>query len=373
LELINFSVVIPTFGREKLVYRLLESLQSARKNYQGEVEILVIDSSNDSASKDIASSCQEFDSRFFKGEQSVRWKRNFGVSQARFPIIFFIDSDCRVDNNIFQEHASIYQEKSKYPKLGGVFGVTHFEGDRSFLWKIIEQTSFLDVFSFAEHYPYVEWAIGNNISYYKQVFEQVGCFDESFPFRLGGDDLELGLRISKAGYLIKTNPKAITFHSRVTWNSWKSLLERASRWGRMEYFVCKKHSFLLRRDLPRQEPLFLLLLLFSIIIALILQNAFLVLLPFAWAILAYLLRFGFDFIAGDRKNFIFNVFAQIPSITYQVNCMTEFIRHGRWDILYKHMIFSNYQMMGEWPREVRRLWASFLSLVLVFFLGKIII
>lgn len=369
---IDFSVVIPTFGREKLVHRLLESLSLARSIYPGKVEILIVDSSNNFAAECITASCKEFNAQYFKGQQSVRWKRNFGVSQSACPIILFIDSDCRVDEFIFHEHARIYLENSQNLKLGGVFGVTRFEGERKFIWKVIERTSFLDVFSFADQYPYVEWAIGNNISYYKRVFEQIGRFEENFPFRLGGDDLELGLRISRAGFLIKTNPKAITHHNRDTWNSWKSILERATRWGRMEYYICMKHPFLLRRDLPRQEPLFLFFLLIGIVFAILFKSAMPILLVFLWGVFSYLIKFGLDTWSGERKNLLYDVFAQIPALTYQYSCIIEFIRHGRWDILYKHMIFSNYQMMGEWPKEVRRLWASLISLFLVLIFGQLL-
>ena len=41
----GISVITPTEGRPHLVKRLLFSLQKARENFQGEVEIIIIDSS----------------------------------------------------------------------------------------------------------------------------------------------------------------------------------------------------------------------------------------------------------------------------------------------------------------------------------------
>jgi len=160
---VNFSVVIPTFGRESYVRKLLASLDVARSNYDGEVEVIIVDSSNQVAAQHIVESCKTYDAIYYGGEQSVRWKRNYGVRKSRFPIVMFIDSDCEVDSDIFKEHARIYESGTE--RLGGVYGLTRFVGKRSFLWRIIEFTSFVDVFSFAERFPYVQWAIGNNISY----------------------------------------------------------------------------------------------------------------------------------------------------------------------------------------------------------------
>jgi len=368
-DLTAFSVVIPTFGRQPYVAALLASLQVARAHYKGPTEVIVVDSTPSPGFQVIAEACALLDARYFPGQQSVRWKRNFGVEQARFPVILFIDSDCEVGLEIFQAHHEVYAAPP--PKLGGVYGVTHFTGQRTFLWRVLELTSFIDVFTFAERYPYVQWAIGNNISYYREVFLRVGGFDDTFPFRLGGDDLDLGLRISSAGYLIKTAPKAQTTHTRDTWNSVQAIWDRAQRWGRMEYYITIKHSWLLRRDLPRQLPLFLLLGLYSTAMAIGTRQPIHLVLPPLWAMVAFGLRLGFNRAAGQRPHLLFYCLAQIPAVIYQLNTGYEFLRHGRLDWFWKHSIFSTYQMQAEWPGEVRRLWASWLALWIVLVLEAV--
>lgn len=364
---IDFSVVIPTFGRESYVRKLLASLDAARSNYDGEVEVIIVDSSNQVAAQHIAESCKMYDAIYCEGEQSVRWKRNYGVRQSRFPIVMFIDSDCEVDSDIFKEHAKIYE--SVIERLGGVYGLTRFVGKRSFLWRIIELTSFVDVFSFAERFPYVQWAIGNNISYFRSVFDNVGGFEENFPFRLGGDDLDLSLRVTTSGHWIKTNPRAVTYHARDTWNSWKAILERAIRWGRMEYYICNKHPQLLRRDLPRREPLFLLFSLFSPVLAIVSHSMIPIWGIVLWGITAFLLRSLLDQVAGHGKPLFYHFLAQIPTVMYQLGCIFEYLRHKRLDILYRRMIFSIHHIRSIWPEEVRRLWASLLAfwIVLLFY------
>lgn len=363
---VDFSVIIPTFGRENYVRKLLASLNAARSNYDGEVEVIIVDSSNQVGAQHIAESCKIYDAVYYEGEQSVRWKRNYGVSKSRFPVVMFIDSDCEVDSDIFEEHAKIYE--SGIECLGGVYGLTRFVGKRSFLWRIIELTSFVDVFSFAERFPYVQWVIGNNISYFRSVFDNVGGFEETFPFRLGGDDLDLSLRVTTSGRWIKTNPQAVTYHTRDTWNSWKAILERAIRWGRMEYYISNKHPQFLRRDLPRREPLLLLFSLFSLALAVVSRSWIPILGLVLWVIIAYLLESLLDHFAGQRKPLLYHSLAQIPTVVYQLACILEYLRHKRFDILYKRMIFSTHHIRAIWPNEVRRLWASLLAFWVVLIL-----
>jgi glycosyltransferase involved in cell wall biosynthesis len=356
---VEFSVVIPTYGREHYVRKLLSSLHTARANYDSEVEVIVVDSSDQTAAQHIAESCEKYDAIYREGKQSVRWKRNHGVRQSRFSIVMFIDSDCEVDEDIFREHARVY--RSGVENLGGVYGLTQFVGKRSCLWRIIELTSFVDVFAFAERFPYVQWAIGNNVSYCRSVFDETGGFEENFPFRLGGDDLDLSLRVTKSGHLIKTNPKAVTYHTRDTWNSWRALLERAIRWGRMEYYICRNHRELPRRDLPRQEPLFLLFAIFSLILAALSRSVVPIFGLVLWAMLAYLFRSLLDHLAGQRRPLLYHSLAQIPGIVYQFACIFEHLRHKRLGILYKRMIFSVHHIQAIWSEEVRRMWASLLA------------
>jgi glycosyltransferase involved in cell wall biosynthesis len=355
----SFSVVIPTFGREGCVHGLLASLGAARECYCGSVEIIVVDSSHEPAAKHIAASCEIYGAIYCQGEQSVRWKRNYGARKASYPVILFIDSDCEVDPDIFGEHAGVYE--SGIDRLGGVYGLTRFVGRRSFLWRIIEQTPFVDVFSFAEQYPFVQWAIGNNISYYKSVLEDAGGFDEGFPFRLGGDDLDLSLRVTTAGYLLKTNPRAVTYHTRDTWNSWRAILERAMRWGRMEYYIYKKYPQLLQRALPEGKLLFIFFALLATALSLARRD----LLPLAglliWFSLASFTCCIFSHIAGQRKPLLYSSFAKIPAAVYQLGTIYEFLRHGRMDFLYKRMIFSVHHIRSIWPAEMRRLWAELIA------------
>ena len=217
----NFSVVIPTWNRSELVDALLESLYKDRMNYmQGKTEVLVVDSSKDEERTNIMSSCEKYDAIYVEGEDSVRKKRNKGIRLSKYEYILFIDSDVTVEEGIFNEYVEAYKNPYKV-KLGGVLGYTEFVGKKSFWWKMLERTSLVNSFSFARNYPFHSWTIGNNVSFKKTVLEEIGMFEENFPFKLGGDDLDMTYRVTKAGYMIGSAPNAVTYHSRKTWNNYK--------------------------------------------------------------------------------------------------------------------------------------------------------
>jgi len=356
---VDFTVIIPTYRREVLVEKLLSSLNVARNQYLGHVEILVIDSSEGDVAKHIQNSCERFGALYIKGKQSVRAKRNEGAQRARNPVLLFIDSDCIVSPDIFTVHASAYNSGIK--NLGGVFGVTRFVGNASLAWKVVELTPFLDVFSFAERFPFVPWVAGNNFSIYKQVFDRVGGFDEDFPFRLGGDDFDLGLRVNAFGFLIKSEPRAITYHTRDTWRSWIAVTERAWRWGRMEYYVRSKNPKLVLVSFPRIEAVAVLFLLCSLFTT-ILQKSFLALLGFAgWLLLYYNITYLVTLFSQQSVNPFYFLLARLIEAVYQLGCIIEHIRHRRFDVFYRGMIIATNHIKMIWSTEVQRIWAMLLA------------
>lgn len=71
----DFSIVVPTWNRSKLVDALLESLYEERKNYDlGETEVLIVDSSKGEEKAAIMASCEKYDAQYIEGDDSVERK-----------------------------------------------------------------------------------------------------------------------------------------------------------------------------------------------------------------------------------------------------------------------------------------------------------
>ncbi|MBQ7383886.1 MAG: glycosyltransferase [Clostridia bacterium] len=373
---IDFSIVIPTWNRKDCVREMLRTLYEDRQTYEfGESEVLVVDSSKDEEQSAIREACEKYDARYIDGVDSVRKKRNKGITEAKYDYIFFIDSDVIIDKGMLNEHAKVYLNSQK-ENLGGVFGVTEFYGTKSFRWNIIEYSNYTFAFEQAKKYPYASWTIGNNVSFVKQVLLDIGMFEENLPFKLGGDDMDLSYRVVKSGHPIKCTPYAITHHSRETWDSNKALNDRTRRWGTMEYYNAKRHAESVHKTLPGLCFVAFITTLFMIA-AMILTRSFVpavcqgIFLAGLWMI---------SYICDSRKsgkyNLLYYSLAKLISFKYAFYKFRECVKQKDFSVLNKQMIFNDGHAKADCRERSQKLsWAMILFTLIVFgatLLGKLL-
>ena len=361
----DFSIVIPTWNRSELVEALLKSLYDERERYtSGKTEVLIVDSSTDNEKDSIMSSCKKYDAIYVEGDDSVRKKRNKGIRQSKYDYILFIDSDVVVEKGLLDEYVEAYKNPYQV-KLGGVLGYTEFVGKRTFWWKMLERTSLVNSFSFARDYPFHSWTIGNNVSFKKSVLEEIGMFEENFPFKLGGDDLDMTYRVTKAGYMIGSAPNAVTYHSRKTWNNYKAVHDRAKRWGTMENFIVGRHPELYKKVIPKNYVLETIAFLFMGILSLILKNWLPIMIAVSWIVINWIIDYVVDV---KRKGFCSPIYyfgAQIIQSQYEFYRVLGSLKNGSFGALYKGMIFNRFQIkfgMANEAFRIKKLIWSFLAL-----------
>ena len=364
----DFSIVIPTWNRSELVEALLKSLYDERERYtSGKTEVLIVDSSTDNEKDSIMSSCKKYDAIYVEGNDSVRKKRNKGIRQSKYDYILFIDSDVVVEKGLLDEYVEAYKNPYQV-KLGGVLGYTEFVGKRTFWWKMLERTSLVNSFSFARDYPFHSWTIGNNVSFKKSVLEEIGMFEENFPFKLGGDDLDMTYRVTKAGYMIGSAPNAVTYHSRKTWNNYKAVHDRAKRWGTMENFIVGRHPELYKKVIPKNYVLETIAFLFMGILSLILKNWLPIMIAVSWIVLNWIIDYVIDV---KRKGFCSPIYyfgAQIIQSQYEFYRVLGSLKNGSFGALYKGMIFNRFQIkfgMANEAFRIKKLIWSFFALCIV--------
>ncbi len=371
----DISVIIPTHGRIQLLRTLFISLKKALNKSKCQVEILIIDSSQERYSKEIEFLCEQYEAKYIRGPLNVREKRNIGIKEAKGKIILFVDSDCVVTPNIFEEHLKMYNN----PDTGGVLGVTEFVGKETTIWKIVKRTKFLDAFSFAKTLcNYVDsapWGTCTNLSFRKRVLEKVGGFDTNFPFRLGGDDTDLGIRINKAGYKIKMNPNAIVFHTRDTWNNFLAVIKRIFRWGRMDYYVFyKKHKDKISPTFPKPVTVFSFLLILGFVKA-ITNNLLLGLsLPFIWLWLFLFLSSLFKIVSSkdSLKSTFFEISAQSLHFLFDFGTIIESIKNKKSLALFKGPLDDPRQVIVLWNEKVREVWSIIFSALFILLIFMVI-
>ncbi|MBX7171950.1 MAG: glycosyltransferase [Pyrinomonadaceae bacterium] len=128
---IRFSVIIPAYNEEKLLPRLLQSIEAARLNFQnGEVEIIVADNVSTDQTREIA---EQFGCQVVKVEKRcIAAARNGGAKIANGEIFCFIDADSALHPDTFNK---IDQAMNNPRFIVGATGV--FLERRSFaLWLI---------------------------------------------------------------------------------------------------------------------------------------------------------------------------------------------------------------------------------------------
>lgn len=365
----NFSIVIPTWNRSELVEALLESLFKERMRYQqGETEVLIVDSSRDEEKDNIIESCKKYNADYIEGDDSVRKKRNKGIRLSKYDYILFIDSDVTVEPGLLDEYVEAYKNPYNV-KLGGVLGYTEFVGKKTFWWKMLERTSLVNSFSFARNYPFHSWTIGNNVSFKKSVLEEIGMFEENFPFKLGGDDLDMTYRVTKAGYMIGSAPNAVTYHSRKTWNNYKAVHDRAKRWGTMENYVVKRHPELYKKVIPKNYIIEIIILLVLGILSLVTWNVMPILVGAFWVVLNWIVDYVVDCKKRGFCSPLFFYGAQMIQFQYEYYRVKQSIKEHSLGALYKGIIFNRFQikygMEGEAFRVKKLIYTLMVSVCLI--------
>lgn len=367
----GISIVVPTEGRISLTRELLQSLVGSRGNFRLPCEILIVDSSQEEDKKKIAAACKQCDAILINGSRNVREKRNLGIQYAQYSVILFIDSDCRPTSKILEEHWRCYHNKDT-GNLGGVLGQVLFEGSESWVWRMVKYSSLVAHFTRAEQETTANWGATANISFRHEVLDKVGWFDTNLPFRLGGDDLDLSYRVTQAGFTIECNSEALVYHSRRTWNSLHAVLNRAFRWGRMEYYLYRKHPGARVLSPPGFWGWAFLVGVLFFIEAIVGMNQPLTMIGafLLWVSLSLLL---FSFLSViDEKESLQNkirmlgesLLTAIPELTFQFGAVLEFIRHIDFRFLWTRIWFEPSALRNNWIFEAWNVWSNLFALLI---------
>ena len=264
---LSFSIVVATKGRVKLLIDLMKSVQVARDNYAGKSEVLIVDDSSEKESTEIQKACKEYDCRYIYFKNGVAAKRNYGVSLAKNDIILFLDSDCVATEHMIEKYAEKYEDS----ETAAIAGPLEFVGPDTWFWKAIEATPYLVCFYLPKYVPTLEWGVSANFSVRRDVFNEVGGFDESFV-RPAGEDVDLGLMIRDKGYIIKGSPQSLVYHSKKTWIPVKAMFRRLNFYGSADCDLIIKHPERGEVVLPKRSFLYSVFTILLILVAIALKN-----------------------------------------------------------------------------------------------------
>lgn len=222
----RFSVIIPAYNAEKTLPFCLEALadQSVPK---GDYEVIVVD---DGSTDDTSNTGSEFNVRyFFQVNQGPGTARNRGAREAKGGLILFTDADCVPDHNWIQEMASPFSD----PDVVAVKGA--YKTRQTELMARFAQAEFEDRYNLLQKSPSIDMVATYSAAFRKDVFSNMGGFDQSFPVA-NNEDTEFSYRLATAGYKMVFNPRALVYHTHsATLREYLKLKFRRGYWRMVVY------------------------------------------------------------------------------------------------------------------------------------------
>lgn len=203
------SVIVPTYNSIKSLVVLLDTL--VNQDYE-RYEIIVVD---DCSSDDTPRVVKNYDIKYvrLKKNRGPAVCRNIGAKVSKGDILAFTDSDCRVNGDWLTKIYHHILNKNVYAIMGRL---------------IIDQSTYLGNSISALGFPAggslgfeKVWKVDNNgyttslsscnCAMKKYIFNNLGGFDETFPYA-GGEDSFLAYSLIHSGFKIKYCPDVIAYH-----------------------------------------------------------------------------------------------------------------------------------------------------------------
>ncbi|MFP5437178.1 MAG: glycosyltransferase family 2 protein [Bacteroidia bacterium] len=221
------SIVVPTCNRPQMLTACLDKFSHEVQRLDSSVyEVIITDDSSDDATQKLIAT-QYPDIKYFKGpRKGPAFNRNSGAANATGEWVMFIDDDCIPSDDLVKEYLKAIADNP---------GVQVFEGcikaDR-------EKKHHLEESPINVTGGYM-WSC--NIMLSRLFFNELGGFDEGFPFA-AMEDVDLRVRVNKSGKKIIFAKDAMVIHP---WRLQDKLLEMTAKRAKSEDYFYKKHPELL--------------------------------------------------------------------------------------------------------------------------------
>lgn len=349
------SVVVPTAGRVSLTRACVESIRMASAADGVDVEILLVDSSSMPEQTQLQAICMQSGAEFVAGPPSVSEKRNLGAQNARAEHVLFVDSDCAVTPGCLAAHLATLQESAVHASQGTIL----FRGPERLAFRAVRCSGILNAF-IPPSGQTVRSAASGNMMVRRAPFLEVRFDPRLGPPRLGGEDVDFGLRLSAHGFRITGTPAAIVYHETVTWNAFRLNVRRFFSWGRSEAHLIERHPEVSYLDMP--SPVLVTLLLGIVSVAMT---------PWSWAallaiVLGFLSYAAFISVAGARHNpndRLGGALGHWVFFVLDLGRVCESIGRARPHIALKRLRFTEDQVTQEWRDLVPASWALWLMVL----------
>ena len=221
---ISFSIIIPVYNRPDEVAELLESLT---KQIFKDFEVIVVEDGSSVLSEKVSRNYMGLLNLkyFYKENTGPGLSRNYGMQKAGGNYFIILDSDVVLPENYMQ---TVHNELSK--DFTDAFGGPDTAApDFSPIQKAINyaMTSWLTTGGIRGKGQKLDkfYPRSFNMGISKKVFQQTG----GFSAMRYGEDIDLSIRMMKAGFRTKLLSKAFVYHKRR--NNWRNFFNQVKHSG----------------------------------------------------------------------------------------------------------------------------------------------
>jgi cellulose synthase/poly-beta-1,6-N-acetylglucosamine synthase-like glycosyltransferase len=197
-EFPKVSIIVASYNNQETIRQCLESIL-ALDYPAGSFEIIVMDGCSKDETVELA---QKYPVKVISIRLNCPAAYNYAMKIVSNPILGFIDSDAKVEQNWLR----LLVPHLKEPQVAGVSGsIDTWNKDNPWAKSI--------GYEIRNRYSRIGKYTGRiatmNLLLKKTVIEEAGGWDENLPSQY---DTDLGFRVSSRGYRIAYEPKAVCYH-----------------------------------------------------------------------------------------------------------------------------------------------------------------
>ena len=219
--MLQVSVVICTYNREKYIAEALESIRNQGIDYK-HYEVLVIDNNSSDRSGEIIKNFIAANPGLpfyyiHEGNQGLSFARNAGIQHARADIVAFIDDDAIARADYIENLVHFFNMHPDVAAVGGKVIPKFTEGEPVWLSKYVRKV--VSEIDFGHHAHQLEgrrYPFGANMSFRASAFTRYGVFNTNLGRKgksmLGGEEKDIFDRMKHGGEKIWYDPQVMVWH-----------------------------------------------------------------------------------------------------------------------------------------------------------------
>jgi glycosyltransferase involved in cell wall biosynthesis len=203
----RLSVIIPMRNAERTIARCLEAIVSQLGDTD---EVIVVDDASTDGSATIA---ERFPVRVIRQTEhrDIGGSRNAGAAAARGELLLFTDADgVLVDGALDRVHRQLTGADG----CRALVGVYAADGGPTNLASVIKNLWVRYTYLQSGKSGWIDWTFGCIFAVSAEVFADIGGYSDVYCRDFGGEDLELGIRLVRAGHRIRFDPQVEVAHLR---------------------------------------------------------------------------------------------------------------------------------------------------------------